>query len=201
MRAFWIPSFLLTFAVIGIICLADAPCRADSIVDVQMGTSLPPFSAPCCEGIVGNVEWDTTTDQVLSATSSGVGPMGNFSFIGLVKSTSLPLSSYSGYFFEFGDSVGDVAAITPLGFPLGGHFPSPGFYGGGVWVTCGSLTDTCESDGFYGTYALQAQLTVTQATSVAVPDGTSFLSLTLTAFGAVGFGWLWRRKESSATYR
>ena len=30
---------------------------------------------------------------------------------------------------------------------------------------------------------------------VAVPDGTSFLSLTLAAFGAIGIVWRWRRKE------
>jgi hypothetical protein len=199
MRASLLPFFLLTLAVVGIICLADAPCRADSIVDVQMGTSLPPFFAPCCEGIVGNVEWDTTTDHVLSATSSGVGAMGNFSFVGLVTSTSLPLASYSGYFFEFRDSDGDIVAITPLDFPFGEHFPSPGFYGGGVWVKCGSLTDTCESDGFYGTYALQAQLTVTPATSVAVPDETSFLGLSLPALAACGVAWRWRRKDLNAT--
>jgi hypothetical protein len=34
-------------------------------------------------------------------------------------------------------------------------------------------------------------------TSVAVPDGTSFLSLTLAAFGGVAIVWRWRRKEGS----
>lgn len=38
----------------------------------------------------------------------------------------------------------------------------------------------------------------TVVTAVAVPDGTSLLSLGLTAFGAIGLAWRWRRKESSA---
>ncbi|MGA9509299.1 MAG: hypothetical protein WBV55_11850 [Candidatus Sulfotelmatobacter sp.] len=35
------------------------------------------------------------------------------------------------------------------------------------------------------------------ATRVAVPDETSFLSLVLTALGAMGLVWRWRRKEAS----
>lgn len=179
---------LFALAVVGMLCMADAPSRADSIETVGLTSLVPGIYNNSFEELTAGFLWDSTTSQVIpnSTSVTGSGALGSFSFLDEFANNGI-------YFFQFQDTFGDV--FTYNTFP--GDFPNPGSYGTQLSVNCATQTDACSSDGFGGFYPLKGELTVSQ-----VPDSSSFLELLLSevsffgVLGAIAAGRRWHYRRT-----
>ncbi|MGA9507236.1 MAG: hypothetical protein WBV55_01185 [Candidatus Sulfotelmatobacter sp.] len=185
--------------VIAVLAFCSALTWADTIeLDVNAWatfTATQPCSSNCTETIGVNFLVDLpnhgNTQLVPNSVSvSSSGFLGSFSSP-YCTSCSPILGDYIAFYNNgiFGDEIDLMFAgfvippgINTLSFDL---------------FTC--VSSACQAA--YGSnypYALHPNPTIESSvvTAVAVPDGTSFLSLALSAFGTVGLGWLWRRRAA-----
>jgi hypothetical protein len=185
--------------VLVVVAFCTAPVWADSIeLDVNAWAT---FSAPsstchsnCSEKIDVSFLYEPPSVQypvgalvpgTLDVSASG--SLGSFS-------TSCAGCGFYGYYMGFFNFKGDEIDLDFGGFKIQPGTDTLSFY---MW-SCES--QVCGSD--YGqkwTGLDSAGETFTQGSSakaVAVPDETSFLSLGLTAFGTIGLGWRWRKRDA-----
>jgi hypothetical protein len=187
MRRLLIASAVVTF------CFASS--WADSILDVNASatfTATKSCSSNCTETI-------STSFQYLQP--SILDPFGEIVAGTLDVSSSGFLGSFSKrgagsfYYVPFLNSLGDEIDLDIPGFKgIKAGVNTVDFYlfscqslacdnaFGERWIAVGPGSPTSQSS---------------RATAVAVPDETSFLSLMLTALGAMSLVWRWRRTEAS----
>jgi hypothetical protein len=189
---------LIVFAVVA---FCSAPTLADSIeLDVNAWatfTATQSCTSNCTETI--GVSFLYTPPPTTNITSEN--------FLGTVVPGSMEVTS-SGFLGSF-SSEGGVTTQGYTGFTnfLGDEIDLLGFSTTGIQSGINTLdfdlffcrSEAC--DNAYGPDATPMHPNPTSESSVvtrvAVPDGTSFLSLSLVAFGAIGLVWRWRRKEGS----
>src|SRR5208283_4077477 len=160
--------------------------RADSIVDVALG------SGTCCQSITATFNWDVTTSTMVPNTmyATGSGQLGSFTYL---DESGYSAQGYSYFLFNFQDSSGDIATVSPYCLPPEAQvevqcFPDLGSYPLNLSISCATSTDACSTDGYYGHYLLQGNMDVVQT-----PE-PSTLMLLLSAAGFLGvFSIAWRR--------
>jgi hypothetical protein len=188
--------FLIVFAAIA---FCSAPTWADSIVlDVNAWAT---FTAPltclsnCTETVDVSFLYDTPSvvyenGQIVSGTLD----VGSSGFLGTFSSRNE--SVFSGY-IPFLNSGGDEIDLDWL-FSSNGIGIQPGintlsFY---MWTCQSEACDNAYGEKWAGLNNA-GEPSQGGSTVVAVPDGDSFLWLSLTALASIGLVWRWRRIDAT----
>jgi hypothetical protein len=192
---------LIAFAVV---LFCSSSIWADSILDVNIsGTFIAtqPCSSNCTENIGINFQFDLTNypygsnygyavPGTTSVWASGfLGSFDSLSYQGSNGYINLSMG-YMPFLDPGGDELDIRFSVNPPAFPVGVDTISMEFWGthsNPAYIDAfGSSNNCCVQPTYY----------TSTVTPVAVPDETSFLSLSLTALGAVGLVWRWRRRDS-----
>lgn len=198
--------------VLAVVAFCAAPSWADSIeLDVVAWatfTATQPCFSDCTETIATSFKY---VPPILAMPGSQVSPTNGEIVPGslVVASSGFLGSSFSaasltcnGNCLPFLSSLGDEIDLDVPNMPgLSGI--QPGINTVDLFLY-GCQSEACD-EAFGETWINdgpgQPSRQGSRVTAVVVSDETPFVWLALTAFGTIGLGWRWRRKESSATYR
>jgi len=194
-------SMLRLSILTAVLAFCSAPTWADSIeLDVNAWatfTATQPCTSNCTETIRVNFLYippptvNITPENFLGTVVPGTMDVSSTGFLGAFSAFSGGVVNSQG-FVGFSGSSGDEIDLNILS--------NNGFQPG--INTADFDLFSCESQACqtaFGTADHHPNPTSQSSlvSRVAVPDGTSFLSLTLAAFGAIGIVWRWRTKEGS----
>lgn len=193
--------FLVLFAFIA---FCTVPTWADSIeLDVNAWAT---FTAPsstclsnCTETIGVNFLYDAPSvaypeGQLVPGTLdiSSSGFLGSFS-------TFCSGCGFYGYYMGFFNFNGDEIDLD-WNYSSSGIQPGINTVDFYMWSCQSAACVNAEGESWIGEGPGNPTIGESIVTPVAVPDSTSFLSLTLTAFGTLGLAWLWRRRTAQRSF-
>lgn len=185
----------------GVVALCSAPTWADSIeLEVNAWAT---FTAPassclsnCTETIGVSFLYDTPSllyesGQIVPGTLD----ISSSGFLGSFSTYCPTCSSFYGYYMGFFNSLGDEIDLdwnySSTGIQPG--INTVDFY---LWSCQSQSCDDAYGETWIGLNSAGEPSKDASIVTRAVPDETSFLSLSLTALGAVGLAWRWRRREA-----